>query len=60
MGHWFTLKSTTLAWCIMGYGLLASILPVWLVLAPRDYLSTFLKIGAVGCSASRSSASRRP
>ena len=48
MGHWFTLKSTTLAWCIMGYGLLASILPVWLVLAPRDYLSTFLKIGAVG------------
>ena len=42
-----TLKGTTLAWWIMGYGLLASILPVWLVLAPRDYLSTFMKIGTV-------------
>jgi carbon starvation protein len=36
-----------LAWGIMGYGLLASVLPVWLLLAPRDYLSTFMKIGAV-------------
>jgi carbon starvation protein len=44
---WLTLKGTTLAWWIMGYGLLASILPVWLVLAPRDYLSTFMKIGTV-------------
>jgi carbon starvation protein len=43
----FTLSGTTLAWWIIGYGLLASILPVWLLLAPRDYLSTFLKIGAV-------------
>ena len=43
----FTLKGTTLAWWIMGYGLLASILPVWLLLAPRDYLSTFMKIGTV-------------
>jgi len=42
-----TLRSTTLAWWIMGYGLLASILPVWLLLAPRDYLSTFMKIGTV-------------
>ena len=42
-----TLKGTTLAWWIMGYGLLASILPVWLVLAPRDYLSTFMKIGTL-------------
>ena len=42
-----TLKGTTLAWWIMGYGLLASILPVWLLLAPRDYLSTFMKIGTV-------------
>lgn len=42
-----TLKGTTLAWWIMGYGLVASILPVWLVLAPRDYLSTFMKIGTV-------------
>ena len=38
----------SLAWWIMGYGLLASVLPVWLLLAPRDYLSSFLKIGAVG------------
>lgn len=44
----FTLKGTTLAWTMMGYGLLASVLPVWLLLAPRDYLSTFLKIGVVG------------
>jgi carbon starvation protein len=42
-----TLRGTTLAWWIIGYGLLASVLPVWLLLAPRDYLSTFLKIGAV-------------
>jgi carbon starvation protein len=42
-----TLKGTTLAWWLMGYGLLASILPVWLLLAPRDYLSTFMKIGTI-------------
>ncbi len=42
-----TLKGTTLAWWLMGYGLIASILPVWLLLAPRDYLSTFMKIGTV-------------
>ena len=42
-----TLKGTTLAWWIMGYGVLASVLPVWLLLAPRDYLSTFMKIGTV-------------
>ncbi|MDR2463621.1 MAG: carbon starvation protein A [Verrucomicrobiales bacterium] len=45
---WFHFPGTTLAWLIMGYGLLASVLPVWLLLAPRDYLSSFLKIGAVG------------
>jgi carbon starvation protein len=45
---WFHLHGTTLAWAIMIYGLLASVLPVWLLLAPRDYLSSFLKIGAVG------------
>jgi carbon starvation protein len=42
-----TLHGTTLAWWLMAYGLLASILPVWLLLAPRDYLSTFMKIGTV-------------
>ncbi|MFZ4484244.1 MAG: carbon starvation CstA family protein, partial [Chthoniobacterales bacterium] len=45
---WFHLHGTTLAWAIMIYGLLASVLPVWLLLAPRDFLSSFLKIGAVG------------
>ncbi|OHE81128.1 MAG: carbon starvation protein A [Verrucomicrobia bacterium RIFCSPLOWO2_12_FULL_64_8] len=44
---WLTLKGTSLAWWIMGYGLIASVLPVWLLLAPRDYLSTFMKIGTV-------------
>jgi carbon starvation protein len=44
---WLTLQGTTLAWWIMGYGFLASVLPVWLLLAPRDYLSTFMKIGTV-------------
>jgi carbon starvation protein len=43
----FTLHGTTLAWWLMGYGLLASILPVWLLLAPRDYLSTFMKLGTI-------------
>jgi carbon starvation protein len=46
--NWFHCHELSLAWMIMGYGLLASILPVWLLLAPRDYLSSFLKIGAVG------------
>ena len=45
---WFHCSEITLAFSIMGYGLLASVLPVWLLLAPRDYLSSFLKIGAVG------------
>jgi carbon starvation protein len=43
----FKLKGTTLAWWLIGYGFLASTLPVWLLLAPRDYLSTFMKIGTV-------------
>ena len=46
--HWLSLDGRTLAFGIMAYGLLASVLPVWLLLAPRDYLSTFLKLGAVG------------
>ncbi len=45
--HMLTLDGKTLAIGIMVYGLLASVLPVWLLLAPRDYLSTFMKIGAV-------------
>ncbi|KQZ60026.1 MULTISPECIES: carbon starvation CstA family protein [unclassified Lysobacter] len=43
----FHLKGTTLAWLMIGYGFIASVLPVWFLLAPRDYLSTFLKIGTV-------------
>lgn len=42
-----TQDAKALAWGIMIYGLLASVLPIWLLLAPRDYLSTFMKIGAV-------------
>jgi carbon starvation protein len=44
---WLTVSGTRLAWGLMVYGLLASVVPVWLLLAPRDYLSTFMKIGAV-------------
>jgi carbon starvation protein len=47
----FTLRGTTLAWWIIGYGVLASVLPMWLLLAPRDYLSTFMKIGTVAALA---------
>ncbi len=44
----FTLSGTSLAWATIIYGFIASIMPVWLLLAPRDYLSTFLKIGVIG------------
>ena len=43
----FNLRGETLALMIIGYGFCASVLPVWLLLAPRDYLSTFLKIGTI-------------
>ncbi|HVB30452.1 MAG TPA: carbon starvation CstA family protein, partial [Gemmatimonadaceae bacterium] len=43
----FTLSGTALAAIVMGYGFAASVLPVWLLLAPRDYLSAFVKIGVV-------------
>lgn len=45
--HWFDFSGTSLAWSIMIYGFAASVLPVWMLLAPRDYLSTFMKIGTV-------------
>src|SRR5256886_51946 len=44
---WFRHDQKWLAWAIMFYGLAASILPVWMLLTPRDYLSTFLKLGTV-------------
>src|SRR5258708_27037454 len=43
----FTLSAMTIALAIILYGFLASTLPVWLLLAPRDYLSTFVKLGVV-------------
>ncbi|MHC2001215.1 carbon starvation CstA family protein [Methylobacterium sp. WCS2018Hpa-22] len=46
-GPAFTFTGTQLTWMLIGYGFIASILPVWLLLAPRDYLSTFLKIGTI-------------
>ena len=46
-GPIFTLSGTQLTWCLITYGFVASVLPVWLLLAPRDYLSTFLKIGVI-------------
>jgi carbon starvation protein CstA len=47
LGPAFTLSGPQLAWALIVYGAVASSLPVWLMLAPRDYLSTFLKIGTV-------------
>ena len=47
LSGYFDLKGETLALMIIGYGFVASVLPVWLLLAPRDYLSTFLKIGTI-------------
>ena len=46
-GPMFTLTGTQLAWAIILYGFAASVVPVWLLLAPRDYLSTFVKLGTV-------------
>jgi carbon starvation protein len=43
----FTLSPTTLVFCLIGYGFVASVLPVWMLLAPRDYLSTFMKMGTI-------------
>jgi carbon starvation protein len=48
--HWhevFKIDAEPLAWSVIAYGFLASVLPVWLLLAPRDYLSTFMKLGTI-------------
>lgn len=50
-GPLFTFTPVQLCWILVGYGAVASLLPVWLLLAPRDYLSTFLKIGAIAALA---------
>ena len=47
LATWFNYSGETLALIVIGYGFVASVLPVWLLLAPRDYLSTFLKIGTI-------------
>ena len=48
MATWFTHDRTTLVWLLAGYGFLASVLPMWMLLVPRDYLSTFMKLGVIG------------
>jgi len=48
VAHVFTLSAPALAFLIIAYAFAASVLPVWLLLAPRDYLSTFVKLGTVG------------
>ena len=45
---WFTYDRKTLTLILAGYGFLASALPVWLLLSPRDYLSSFMKLGVIG------------
>ncbi|BBX97722.1 carbon starvation CstA family protein [Mycobacterium lacus] len=44
---WFSRSPVTLSWLLIVYGFAASVLPVWLLLAPRDYLSTFMKVGTI-------------
>ncbi|HUI28494.1 MAG TPA: carbon starvation CstA family protein [Candidatus Kryptonia bacterium] len=51
LAEFFTLNATQLAWSIIFYGFAASVVPVWLLLAPRDYLSTFVKLGTIGALA---------
>lgn len=51
LGKAFTLSEPALAIALMVYGFFASVLPVWLLLAPRDYLSTFLKLGTIALMA---------
>lgn len=47
LAKYFSFSKVTIAWIIIAYGFIAAILPVWFLLAPRDYLSTFLKIGVI-------------
>jgi carbon starvation protein len=45
---WFEFERESLVWLLAGYGFLASVLPAWMLLVPRGYLSTFMKLGVVG------------
>lgn len=47
LADFFHLSPTTLVWCMVIYGFFAAVLPVWLLLTPRDYLSTFMKVGTI-------------
>ena len=47
LAGWFRHSGTTITWMMVAYGFIASVLPVWMLLCPRDYLSTFLKISTV-------------
>ncbi len=47
IGHFFHLSPTALVWAMIIYGFFAAVLPVWVLLTPRDYLSTFMKVGTI-------------
>ncbi len=47
LAGWFSFERQTLVWLLAGYGFIASVLPMWMLLVPRDYLSTFMKVGVV-------------
>ncbi|QYX81050.1 carbon starvation CstA family protein [Streptomyces akebiae] len=47
LAEYFVWSPETLVFCLVGYGFVASVLPVWMLLAPRDYLSTFMKVGTI-------------
>ena len=51
MAEYFVWSPETLVFCLIGYGFVASVLPVWTLLAPRDYLSTFMKVGTIALMA---------
>ncbi|MFF5186077.1 carbon starvation CstA family protein [Streptomyces sp. NPDC000345] len=51
LAGYFVWSPTTLVFCLVGYGFVASVLPVWMLLAPRDYLSTFMKVGTIALMA---------
>jgi len=47
LAGWFDLERSTLVWLLTAYGFLASVLPIWMLLVPRDYLSSFMKVSVV-------------
>ncbi|MGC9538783.1 carbon starvation CstA family protein [Streptomyces sp. UG1] len=51
LAEYFVWSPETLVFCLIGYGFIASVLPVWMLLAPRDYLSTFMKVGTIALMA---------